>query len=190
MALFSFDSLSRIPAQAGFRARLVHKEEYTMLTRSCLYAASVAAMLSSPLGAAAQEAAKVGLLRCNVAPGMGLIIASQRDVSCIFYSDNGRRERYAGSIGRLGLDLGPMGPGQLAWEVFAPTARPYRGALAGEYEGVGASVTLGEGVGANALVGGNGRSFELQPVSVQTQTGANVAGGIENLTLRPLRSFR
>jgi hypothetical protein len=157
-----------------------------MLMRSCLYAASVAAMLSSPVGVSAQEA-KVGLLRCNVAPGMGMIVASQRDLSCVFVSDRGRRERYFGSIDRFGLDLGPTNAGQLAWEVFAPTVRPPRGALAGEYTGVGASVTLGEGVGANAMIGGNSRSVELQPVSIQTQTGANVAGGISSLTLRPFR---
>ena len=38
------------------------------------------------------------------------------------------------------------------------------------------------GVGANILVGGKD-SFSLQPVSVQTQKGLNIAGGIGQMEL-------
>ena len=54
------------------------------------------------------------------------------------------------------------------------------GALAGSYVGVGAEATAGAGLGANALVGGTGRSFSLQPLSVQGQTGVNIAGRRHN----------
>jgi hypothetical protein len=43
----------------------------------------------------------------------------------------------------------------------------------------------GAGVGANLLVGGSGRAFSLQPISVQGQTGLNVAGGVITVTLLP-----
>ncbi|MEP4859149.1 MAG: DUF992 domain-containing protein, partial [Alphaproteobacteria bacterium] len=36
----------------------------------------------------------------------------------------------------------------------------------------------------NVLVGGSGESFSLQPVSVQTQTGVNVAIGDSRFELR------
>jgi hypothetical protein len=36
------------------------------------------------------------------------------------------------------------------------------------------------------MVGG-ARTITLQPVSVQTQTGVNVAGGISTMTLRSIR---
>jgi hypothetical protein len=69
-------------------------------------------------------------------------------------------------IRKFGLDLGATSRGVLAWAVFAPTTGPRRGALAGDYVGADASVTVGAGVGANALVAGFNRSFTFQPLSV------------------------
>ena len=74
----------------------------------------------------------------------------------------------------------------MAWDVFAPSEGPEPGALAGDYVGVGASATVGAGVGANVLVGSQ-RSITLQPLSVQAQTGLALAGGVAALTLRPGR---
>ena len=47
--------------------------------------------------------------------------------------------------------------------------------------------TVGAGAGANVLVGGSNRTVSLQPVSVQGQTGLNLAAGVAELTLRPAR---
>jgi hypothetical protein len=66
----------------------------------------------------------------------------------------------------------------------APTAGDRAGALAGEYVGVDASVTVGAGLGANALVGGLKRSIALQPLSVEAQSGVALAAGIASLKLR------
>ena len=60
-----------------------------------------------------------------------------------------------------------------------------RGALSGTYSGVGAQASAGAGVGANVLVGGTGRAFSLQPVSIEGQTGLNIAGGVTTVTLLP-----
>jgi len=68
--------------------------------------------------------------------------------------------------------------------VFAPTAGPRRGALAGDYVGADASVALGAGLGANALVGGFQRSLTLQPLSVEAQSGVALAAGVASMTLR------
>ena len=73
----------------------------------------------------------------------------------------------------------------LAWAVFAPTTGPRRGALAGDYVGADASVTVGAGVGANALVAGFNRSFTFQPLSVETQSGVALAAGVASLRLAP-----
>jgi hypothetical protein len=67
--------------------------------------------------------------------------------------------------------------------VFAP-GKLQRGSLAGGYAGAGAEATIGVGVGANALVGGFRKSINLQPISVQGQTGLNIAGGIGALKLK------
>jgi hypothetical protein len=73
----------------------------------------------------------------------------------------------------------------IKWTVLAPTADAYApGALAGDYAGVSAEATVGVGVGANALVGGSGETFVLQPVSVQAQTGLNIAAGFTSFQLR------
>ena len=50
----------------------------------------------------------------------------------------------------------------------------------------GAEATVGLGLGANALVGGFRKSINLQPISVQAQTGLNVAAGVQSLHLRRL----
>lgn len=127
---------------------------------------------------------KVGSLRCEVSGGLGLIIASTKEMECVFTSARGRREHYYGKIQKFGLDIGATTRGVLAWDVFAPTAGPPRGALAGDYAGVGASATAGVGAGANALIGGSDRSFTLQPLSIQVQSGLNLSAGVASLTLR------
>ena len=74
----------------------------------------------------------------------------------------------------------------MIWAVYAPTTRKF-GALAGHYGGVSGEATVGAGVGANVLVGGSNRTVSLQPVSVQGQTGLNLAVGVAELNLRPAR---
>jgi Protein of unknown function (DUF992) len=156
-----------------------------MNMRAILCAASVAVVTTSAQIAVAQQGVKVGALRCEVSGGLGLIITSSKDMTCLFTSANGQSEPYYGTIRKFGLDIGATDQGVLAWDVFAPSAGPERGALAGDYVGATASATIGAGVGANALVGGSGRSFTLQPLSIQAQTGLDLAGGVAELSLRP-----
>ena len=155
-----------------------------MNIRAILCAASLAVLTTSAQTAVAQQGVKVGALRCDVAAGLGLIITSSKDMRCVFTSARGHREHYYGTIRKFGLAIGATNRGVLAWDVFAPSEGPKRGALAGDYAGVGASATVGAGVGANALVGGFGRSFKLQPLSVQAQTGLALAAGVASMTLR------
>ena len=145
---------------------------------------AVAISASNP-ALAAKSGVKVGVLECVVAPGVGFIIGSSKAVSCTF-KGNGRVERYRGSTGKLGLDIGVTNRSYLSWIVFAPGA-VRRGALAGTYVGATAQATLIAGVGANALVGGSDQSVNLQPLSVQGQTGLNLAAGLGSLTLRSVR---
>jgi hypothetical protein len=155
-----------------------------MNIRTVLCAASLAALIAVPQAADAQQGLKVGRLRCNVSGGLGLIVTSSQEMSCTFTSARGHHEYYYGTIREFGLDIGATDSGVLAWNVFAPTQGPKRGALAGEYGGVGASATVGAGLGANVLVGGSDRSFTLQPLSVQAQTGLSLAAGVSSMSLR------
>ena len=135
--------------------------------------------------ATAQENVKIGALRCEVSAGLGLIVAStQGNALHLPLRSMDIRERYYGTIKKFGLDIGQTNKGVLAWDVLAPTMGTRRGALAGDYVGVTASATVGAGVGANALIGGFGRSITLQPLSVEAQTGLALAAGVASLTLR------
>lgn len=145
---------------------------------------ALVAMSAMAQPAFAQANVKVGTLRCEVSGGLGLIVTSSKEMSCLYSSTRGYREHYYGTIRKFGLDIGATKRGVLAWTVFAPTDGRRRGALAGDYAGADASVTVGGGVGANALVGGSDRSFALQPLSVEVQTGLDLAAGVASLTLR------
>jgi hypothetical protein len=154
-------------------------------------AAALAAVLLAavllPTGASAQERIQAGNLSCDVSAGLGLIIGSQRQVYCTFTpSLNGPVETYTGSITRIGIDIGATAGGVMVWAVWSPTSRP-SGALAGAYAGASAEATFVAGLGANVLLGGNDRSVALQPVSVQGQTGVNIAAGVAGLELRFVR---
>lgn len=142
-----------------------------------------AALTAEP--AAAQNRVKVGVLTCNVSPGIGLLVISQREVGCVFRPNGsrGRGESYSGRITRVGLDIGITGRGILAWEVLANTRRLSRSQLAGEYAGGSAAASLGVGLGANALVGGSRNTIALQPLSVEAQVGVNLALGVASLRL-------
>ena len=61
------------------------------------------------------------------------------------------------------------------------------GQLAGSYGGVGANASVGIGFGGNFLLGGPQNAYALQPLSVQGQTGLNVAAGVAGLELQPVR---
>jgi uncharacterized protein DUF992 len=144
-------------------------------------AAAAVAALSAP--AHAQNRVQVGTLTCSISAGVGLVVASQRNVNCIFKPDNGPPESYTGTMTKVGLDVGFTTGGAMVWGVFAGTNR-YTGMLAGTYAGAQAEATVGAGVGANALIGGSNRSVALQPLSVQGQVGLNAAAGIGALELR------
>jgi hypothetical protein len=152
-------------------------------------AASLLLMAAAGLAdtAAAQGRVKAGTLECAIAPGVGFIVGSQREVHCTFVGPDGApRESYVGAITRFGIDIGVTAGGRMAWAVYAPSA-PGRWALAGDYAGASAEATIGAGLGANVLVGGSNRTIALQPVSVQAQAGLDIAVGVAELTLRPAR---
>ena len=148
-------------------------------------AALVLAALSG--SAQAQERVQAGSLTCDVSAGIGLIIGSQRNVSCTFTpASPGPIEYYTGTISKLGLDVGVTTGGVMVWLVFAPTNRPM-GGLAGTYVGGSAEASVIAGVGANGLIGGSNRTVALQPFSVQGQVGLNIAAGVAGLDLRWVR---
>ena len=121
-------------------------------------------------------------LSCSVSAGIGLIVASQRNVNCNFQPDYGPPEAYTGTMTIVGVDVGFTTGSAIVWGVFTDTNR-FAGMLTGTYVGATVQATAVAGVGANALVGGSNHSVALQPLSVQGQVGLNAAGGIGALDL-------
>jgi hypothetical protein len=148
-------------------------------------AIAVACNIVSAVTALAAPHAEAGRLDCDVSAGLGLIVGSQREVSCSFVpTGGGESEKYQGKITEFGLDIGEIQKAKLVWLVFAPA--PHRkDALAGTYTGVSADAALGLGVGAKVLVGGDNGTVSLQPLSIEGEEGLNIAAGISALTLRP-----
>lgn len=126
-----------------------------------------------------------GMLRCRLNPSIGFVIFGHQSMECRFVpSLPGPAQIYDGALNTVGIDVGVIGAGGLAWAVLAPTAGVGAGALAGEYVGASGDVALGAGVGANVLIGGSQRSIALQPVSVEGSVALDVTLGLSALKLR------
>ncbi|UOM36529.1 DUF992 domain-containing protein [Acuticoccus sp. I52.16.1] len=151
------------------------------------YLVAVLAVLGVATSAPAAKAdfgVRVGILTCDVAGGAGLIVGSRKPLACYFNALGSADEAYEGAITKIGLDAGITTGSKIAWAVFAPTTQLSPGALEGRYYGVSAEATWALGLGANILIGGFDRSINLQPLSVQGQAGANIAGGIGYMRLK------
>lgn len=152
---------------------------------SILASIAIAALVTSVTGASALPV-RAGILQCQGGQNVGFVVGSVASLECVFQSEGRRPEPYVATIHRLGVDLGITQQTRLSWAVNAPSSRLGRGELSGNYGGVGANASVGIGGGGNFLVGGPQNSYALQPISVQGQTGLNVAAGIADLELTPV----
>lgn len=140
---------------------------------------------AQPQGGAAGT--RVGTLRCDVAGSTAFIFGSTRTMTCEFSGVNNVNERYTGTINRYGIDIGFQRSAVMLWGVFAPSPDIAQGGLAGNFVGVSGGATVGVGVGANVLVGGARNNVSLQPVSIEGNTGLNLALGVAELSLQAAR---
>jgi hypothetical protein len=148
----------------------------------------LAAALVVSAGVASAQSAKpvAGTLTCKSKGTVGMILGSKEGLSCSYDpAGKGRPQPYFGTLTKYGLDLGVSGETVMIWTILGSSSELPDGALAGTYGGVSAEAAVGLGVGANALVGGSKNSIVLQPLSVEGQTGMNIAVGVAELTLRP-----
>ena len=151
---------------------------------------AIAALVAPIASAHALPPVRAGILQCQGGQNVGFVVGSVTSFECVFQSEGRRPEPYIATVRRFGVDLGFTDQTQLTWAVSAPTTRLGRGQLAGNYGGVGANASVGIGFGGNFLVGGPANAYALQPISVQGQTGLNVAAGVADLELQPVRFGR
>ena len=149
-------------------------------------AGAVTALCMMMNAASANTTVRAGTLECDVSGGVGLIFVEKQTMTCTFKSaKGGPPDIYTGKIEEVGITLGATAGGVMVWAVLAAQHSVPQGALAGTYAGLTANASIGVGGGANVLIGGTGRSFVLQPISLEGQVGINVAGGVTTLTLKP-----
>ena len=135
----------------------------------------------------AQEAGKAisGTLTCKGKGSVGLILGSTESLSCVYVpAGTGGPQNYSATITKIGLDVGFKTESVVIWTVLGSGTSLAPGVLSGNYGGASAEATVALGVGANVLIGGSKNSVVLQPLSVQGQTGLNLAVGVAGLTLR------
>jgi uncharacterized protein DUF992 len=154
--------------------------------RLSTFGIAIAALTASIASASALPPGRAGILQCQGGQNVGFVVGSVTSLECVFQSEGRRPEPYIATVRRIGVDLGFTQQTQFSWAVSAPNSRLGRGELAGNYGGVGANASIGIGGGGNFLVGGRANSVALQPISVQGQTGLNVAAGVAGLELEPV----
>ncbi|TPK05264.1 DUF992 domain-containing protein [Mesorhizobium sp. B2-5-9] len=154
--------------------------------RTAIAAAATTIMLAGA-ARAQDQGIELGALECAISGGTGFIFGSSKDLSCTFTpaDKSFAPEAYFGAVNKYGLDIGTTKQAVMRWLVLTPLKNIYApGALAGDYIGASAEVTAAIGAGANLLVGGSSQAFTLQPLSLQTQTGINLAIGVSQFQLR------
>jgi len=152
-----------------------------------IIAAAIAAAACVGPAHAQDQGVELGALDCAIGGGTGFIFGSSKDLSCTFTpaDKSFAPEAYFGAVNKYGLDIGTTKQSVMRWLVLTPLKNIYApGALAGDYVGASAEVTATVGAGANLLVGGSSQAFTLQPLSLQTQTGINIAIGVSQFQLR------
>ncbi|MBN9262327.1 MAG: hypothetical protein BGN89_13660 [Alphaproteobacteria bacterium 64-6] len=160
----------------------------TMGLAAGLFGIGIAAgFASAPSTTAHAQAARslIGTLTCKGGAHVGMIVGSQQTLDCSYQPvGNSRPRGYTATITKVGVDIGFKNETTLVWQVIGSTDMKKGPLLVGDYGGVSAEASVALGVGANALVGGSNKSVVLQPISVQGQTGLNVALAVTSMTLR------
>lgn len=144
-------------------------------------------VLVAPLAQAhANRPTRAGVLECEGRKTSGKLVMSQARLRCVFRSQGREPERYVAKVRRYGVDLGLTDETRMAWAVNAPVNDFGRSELRGRYGGLAANAAAIVGFGGNFLVRGSSRAAALQPISLQGQTGLNIAAGVTEVELFPV----
>jgi hypothetical protein len=64
-----------------------------------------------------------GMLRCKLNPSIGFLIFGHQSMECRFVpSVPGAPQKYEGALNTVGINVGVISAGGLAWAVMAPTS--------------------------------------------------------------------
>ena len=111
------------------------------------------------------------------------MVGSVTSLECVFQSEGRRPEPYVATVHRFGVDLGFTEQTRFSWAVNAPTGGLDAAVSPAIMAASAPMRRSASAFGGNFLVGGPANSYALQPISVQGQTGLNVAAGIADIEL-------
>ena len=160
------------------------KYQITVLT-SLDFAATSLLSLQTQAGATGLVS---GTLTCDSKGGIGQFVSSSKELNCEFIPISGHsiNDHYVGRIENYGLDLGVTGRTKMTWWVLSTSPNAHsNGSLAGNYGGVGSSISLAAGAGSQLLGFGPANGLTLQPLSVDAHEGLNLALGVSKMSLAP-----
>ncbi len=154
-------------------------------------------LFANNLHAEKKEGIQLGLLACESLPKteVKIFLRTSVRVKCTFTASRlqgggqaGKSENYVGEFGLLGIDLSKKTAQKMNFAVFGLTGDIKIGShsLAGDYNGVQATVGIGVGGGPNHLLGGWKDSFTLAP-SLETHKGTGITVGGTRLNLEPAK---
>ena len=150
--------------------------------KPALCGATLLAVLAS--AAALAQTSKVGVLQCNLSGGVGMIIAENQALDCVFKNQaGGPPSHYIGRLTNVGAEYRNQRSRKngVGGRRRDQPGRPRRlGGRLRRRSGFGGG---GSGAGGAVLVGGSNNAISLQPVSVSVGTGLNVSAGLGNLNL-------
>lgn len=107
-----------------------------------------------------------GELRCEVHGGLGLVVATNRDVDCVYRRGNRPLEIYAGYTGIISMNIGQTADRILTFNVVSPDPGGLA-VLQGDFTGP----AFGFAPGDNPLVGEQAKGVTLLPVSNPSSVG-------------------
>ena len=84
---------------------------------ACIATVVVTAGVAASTANAESRRVQIGTLTCSLSSSIGLVIGSQRNVSCMFRGVPGEPdEPYTGTMTRVGLDFGLTTGGVIIWK--------------------------------------------------------------------------
>ena len=163
----------------------------------CLSVAA-AATLALTLGACLQQSTPqqlnatnansriyIGSLTCNIAAGTGYVVASSKSMDCVFLGKDGvATAQYAGTITKLGVDVGYTKVVHTIWRVYSLGSDRGPGDLSGSYAGEQSSAAAGNQAGGNWLYGGPNAEVGMFASGIVKDAGYNLAIGVAEMSLK------
>jgi Protein of unknown function (DUF992) len=145
----------------------------------------LAAALAAPAAFAQDSGTQVGTLTCKMSGVENLVVYTKEEFDCEFAQNDAGSSSYKGVIHEVGVNLSVTKDAKLVWGVIAPSGEVSSpDALKGHYVGAGGQVELAGGVGANVLIGGNAKTINLEPLSVEGMEGFGAALDITDFELK------